>query len=60
MSKTNPLVVLDPGHGPVTNPYPAASGYYEGTQMYKLMLVLKSRLEESGINVITTRKKDYR
>jgi len=57
MSKTNPLVVLDPGHGPVTNPYPAASGYYEGTQMYKLMLVLKSRLEESGINVITTRKK---
>ena len=56
MSKANPLVVLDPGHGPLTNAYPAASGYYEGTQMYKLMLVLKKRLEESGIKVITTRK----
>ena len=57
MSKSNPIVVLDPGHGPITNPYPAASGYYEGTQMYKLMLVLKKRLEDSGITVITTRKK---
>lgn len=56
MSKSNPLVVLDPGHGPLTNAYPAASGYYEGTQMYKLMLVLKKRLEDSGISVITTRK----
>lgn len=52
----NPLVVLDPGHGPLTNPYPAASGFYEGTQMYKLMLVLKKRLEDHGIQVITTRK----
>ena len=57
MSKANPLVILDPGHGPLTNPYPAASGYYEGTQMYKLMLVLKKRLEDSGIKVITTRNK---
>jgi N-acetylmuramoyl-L-alanine amidase len=57
MSKTNPLVILDPGHGPLTNPYPAASGYYEGTQMYKLMLILKKRLEEHGIKVITTRNK---
>lgn len=56
MSKANPLVILDPGHGPYTNPYPAASGYYEGTQMYKLMLVLKKRLEDHGIKVITTRK----
>jgi N-acetylmuramoyl-L-alanine amidase len=56
MSKTNPLVILDPGHGPLTNPYPAASGFYEGTQMYKLMLVLKKRLEDNGIKVITTRK----
>ena len=56
MSKANPLVILDPGHGPLTNPYPAASGYYEGTQMYKLMLVLKQRLEAHGISVITTRK----
>lgn len=57
MSKAKPLVVLDPGHGPLTNPYPAASGYYEGTQMYKLMLVLKKRLEANGITVITTRTK---
>lgn len=57
MSKTNPLIVLDPGHGPYTNPYPAASGYYEGTQVYKLMLVLKKRLEDHGIRVITTRHK---
>ena len=56
MSMANPLVVLDPGHGPLTNPYPAASGFYEGTQMYKLMLVLKKRLEDHGIQVITTRK----
>ena len=56
MSKAKPLVILDPGHGPITNPYPAASGYYEGTQMYKLMLVLKQRLEAHGISVITTRK----
>lgn len=57
MSKTNPIVVLDPGHGPVTNPYPAASGFYEGTQMYKLMLALKPKLEANGITVIVTRKK---
>ena len=56
MSKSNPIVVLDPGHGPLTNPYPAASGYYEGTQMYKLMLILKQRLEAHNIKVITTRK----
>ena len=57
MSKANPIVVLDPGHGPITNPYPAASGYYEGTQMYKLMLVLRKRLEAHGIKVIVTRQK---
>lgn len=56
MSKTSPIVVLDPGHGPKGNPYPAASGFYEGTQMYKLMLLVKSKLESNGVTVITTRK----
>ena len=49
-------VVLDPGHGQYTNPYPAAPGYYEGTQMYKLGVMIKSKLEASGIKVIMTRK----
>lgn len=52
---TKYTVVLDPGHGPLTNPYPAASGYYEGTQMYKLMYILRSKLVSQGINVISTR-----
>lgn len=50
-------VVLDPGHGQYTNPYPAASGYYEGTQMFKLGIILKAKLEASGIDVIMTRDK---
>lgn len=54
MSKTY-TVVLDPGHGATTNPYPAAKGFYEGTQMFKLMTMLKPKLEKQGINVITTR-----
>lgn len=48
-------VVLDPGHGQYTNPYPAAPGYYEGTQLYKLGVMLKSKLEASGVKVIMTR-----
>lgn len=50
------IVVLDPGHGPVSNPYPAAPGFYEGTQMFKLCGYLKECLEANGIKVITTRK----
>ena len=51
-----PIVVLDPGHGPLSNPYPAASGFYEGTQMYKLANFLAPRLTANGIKVIVTRK----
>lgn len=51
-----PIVVLDPGHGPLSNPYPAASGFYEGTQMYKLANFLAPRLTANGIKVIITRK----
>ena len=52
---TKPIVVLDPGHGPLSNPYPAATGYYEGTQMYKLALAIKAKLEANNITVIMTR-----
>ena len=52
----NPKVVLDPGHGQYGNPYPAASGYYEGTQMFKLATYLKDMLTKSGVTVIMTRK----
>ena len=48
-------VVLDPGHGQFGNPYPAAEGYYEGTQMYKLALMLRKKLETAGIDVVLTR-----
>ena len=49
------IVVLDPGHGQYGNPYPAASGYYEGTQLWKLGQYLGARLSECGIKVINTR-----
>lgn len=52
----SPKVVLDPGHGQYVNPYPAASGYYEGTQMFKLATYLKDMLTKSGVTVIMTRK----
>lgn len=52
----SPKVVLDPGHGQYGNPYPAASGYYEGTQMFKLATYLKEMLTKSGVTVIMTRK----
>lgn len=48
-------VVLDPGHGQFGNPYPAAEGFYEGTQMYKLALMLRKKLETAGIDVVLTR-----
>lgn len=49
------IVILDPGHGQYGNPYPAASGFYEGTQMWKLGQFLGAKLIESGIKVINTR-----
>ena len=48
-------VVLDPGHGQYGNPYPTAEGFYEGTQMYKLALMLRKKLETAGIDVVLTR-----
>lgn len=48
-------IVLDPGHTRNTNFYPAASGFYEGNQMFKLAYLIKPLLEASGINVIVTR-----
>lgn len=52
MSKT---VVLDAGHYTGYNPYPAAKGFYEGNQMWKLTCFLKTALERSGVKVILTK-----
>ena len=52
MSKT---VVIDAGHYTGYNPYPAAKGYSEGNQMWKLTGYLKSSLERCGVKVILTK-----
>ncbi len=52
MSKT---VVIDAGHYTGYNPYPAAKGYSEGNQMWKLAGYLKSSLERCGVKVILTK-----
>ena len=51
------LIVLDPGHYDKANPYPAAYGFYEGNQMFKLAYLIKPLLEASGIKVIVSRAK---
>lgn len=51
------LVVIDPGHKPKYNKG-AVSGYYEGDKMYTLSEYEKAALEEYGIDVILTRKRD--
>jgi len=50
-------VTLDPGHGENGNPYPAAPGYFEGTQMWKLSLFMAAELERLGFEVANTRPK---
>lgn len=52
MSKT---VVIDAGHYTGYNQYPAAKGYSEGNQMWKLAGYLKSSLERCGVKVILTK-----
>lgn len=47
-------IVLDPGHGQLTNPY-ALPGYFEGTQMWKYHNFLKEELTKYGAKVLTTR-----
>lgn len=51
------LVVIDPGHKPKYNKG-AAPGYYEGDKMYTLSEYEKAALEEYGIDVILTRKRN--
>lgn len=51
------LVVIDPGHRPKYNKG-AAPGYYEGDKMYTLSEYEKAALEEYGIDVILTRKRN--
>lgn len=45
-------IMLDPGHDtPYSNQSPVVRDYYEGTQMWKLFLVLKAALEARGFLV---------
>lgn len=53
-------VVLDPGHGALSNAHTTApgfyDGFYEGTQNFILALHLKTALEEHGFSVLLTRE----
>ena len=49
-------ICLDAGHYGKYNQSPAVSKYYESDMAWKLHLKLKARLEEYGIEVVTTRK----
>ncbi|MBQ8640446.1 MAG: N-acetylmuramoyl-L-alanine amidase [Lachnospiraceae bacterium] len=48
------LVVIDPGHYAGYNPW-AISGYYEGTEMFILALMLQMELQKRGIPSILTK-----
>lgn len=48
-------ICLDAGHYGKYNSSPAVAGYYESEMSWKLHLMLKSALEQYGIEVITTR-----
>ena len=50
-------ITLDPGHGERGNPYPAAPGFFEGTQMWKLAQFMTAELEKRGFEIINTRPK---
>ena len=50
-----PIVCLDAGHYGKYNQSPVVKSYYESEMNWKLHLLLKSELEEYGIQVITTR-----
>lgn len=52
---TRGLIVLDPGHGGEANAYPAAEGFYEGIQMYRLAGMLRDELTDLGFTVVVTR-----
>ncbi len=48
-------ICLDAGHYGKYNQSPCNSAYYESDMVWKLHLLLKKRLEEYGVTVITTR-----
>jgi N-acetylmuramoyl-L-alanine amidase len=50
-------ITLDPGHGERGNPYPAAHGFFEGTQMHRLAGFMTEALQKYGFDVINTREK---
>lgn len=49
-------ICLDAGHYGKYNPSPAVAGYYESEMSWKLHLMLKTALEQYGIEVFTTRE----
>lgn len=51
----NPTVCLDAGHYGKYNRSPLVSEYYESDMAWTLHQILKTKLEQRGINVITTR-----
>ena len=51
-------ICLDPGHDKGYNPSPCGYGYYEGTRMFELCVLLKAELERyQGVSVVLTRQK---
>lgn len=53
-----PIIVLDPGHNSAkSNPSPVVPAYCEGQRMWDLAQLLKSALEEYGIEVRLTKSR---
>ena len=52
-----PLIVLDPGHGQFGNKHTTAEGFYEGTQNFKLAMMLSELLRKKGFEVVSTRER---
>ena len=51
-------ICLDPGHDKGYNPSPCGYGYYEGTRMFELCVLLKAELERyQDVSVVLTRQK---
>lgn len=49
------LIVIDPGHGRLSNPHTTKEGFYEGTQNFILAGFLKQELEKRDFKVLSTR-----
>lgn len=49
------IIILDPGHGEKNNPHTTRSGFYEGTQNFRLACHLRDELTALGFKVVMTR-----